>query len=125
MGYPFAQKRYKVLNLSTKQVFVSRDVHFIENVFPSKDLSSASPTSLFSFSPSHINDDSRSFTNDHIDTDISQQELLENSSSPTVEASEINASEASEVHSSTSDPRRVLHDPPVRPVRVKKKSIKI
>lgn len=36
LGYPYGQKGYKVLNLDTKKVFVSRDVHFLENVFPFK-----------------------------------------------------------------------------------------
>lgn len=38
LGYPFAQKAYKLLNLKTRKVFISRDVLFVENVFPFKDL---------------------------------------------------------------------------------------
>ena len=34
LGYPSEQKGYKLLNLTTQQVFVSRDVRFVENVFP-------------------------------------------------------------------------------------------
>ena len=34
LGYPSEQKGYKILNLTTQQVFVSRDVRFVENVFP-------------------------------------------------------------------------------------------
>ena len=34
LGYPFGVKGYKLLNLSTKQIFISRDVCFHETVFP-------------------------------------------------------------------------------------------
>ena len=34
LGYPIGVKGYKVMNLSTKTVFVSRDVYFHENNFP-------------------------------------------------------------------------------------------
>ena len=38
LGYPFGVKGYKVLDLSTKTVFISRDVLFYENVFPSAEV---------------------------------------------------------------------------------------
>ncbi|GAA0140999.1 hypothetical protein LIER_02242 [Lithospermum erythrorhizon] len=34
LGYPFGKKAYKVFNLVTKEVIVSRDVRFIENCYP-------------------------------------------------------------------------------------------
>jgi hypothetical protein len=34
IGYPLGQKAYKLFDLSTKNVFTSRDVKFHENVFP-------------------------------------------------------------------------------------------
>jgi len=34
LGYPFGVKGYKLLNLITKQIFISRDVSFNETVFP-------------------------------------------------------------------------------------------
>lgn len=34
IGYPFGQKAYKVLNLVTKQIFISRDVKIVEHIFP-------------------------------------------------------------------------------------------
>ena len=34
LGYPFGVKGYKLLNLITKQIFISRDVSFYEIVFP-------------------------------------------------------------------------------------------
>ncbi|KAB5557482.1 hypothetical protein DKX38_008391 [Salix brachista] len=33
-GYPFGVKAYKLLDLQTDQIFLSRDVHFHESVFP-------------------------------------------------------------------------------------------
>ncbi|XP_070047522.1 uncharacterized protein [Nicotiana tomentosiformis] len=34
LGYPYGKKGYKVLSLQSNQVFISRDVKFIENIFP-------------------------------------------------------------------------------------------
>lgn len=34
LGYPFGKKGWKVYDLETKEVFVSRDVRFLEDVFP-------------------------------------------------------------------------------------------
>ena len=34
LGYPFGIKGYKVLDFSTNTVFISKDVHFYENIFP-------------------------------------------------------------------------------------------
>ena len=34
LGYPYGVKGFKVLNLATKKIFVSRDVFFRETVFP-------------------------------------------------------------------------------------------
>jgi len=34
LGYPPSQKGYKLLNIQTQQIFVSRDVRFVEHVFP-------------------------------------------------------------------------------------------
>ena len=34
LGFPFGVKGFKLLNLATKKVFVSRDVSFHEKVFP-------------------------------------------------------------------------------------------
>lgn len=43
LGYPSGQKGYKLLNLDTKKVFVSRDVQFHENIYPFSFNSSTSP----------------------------------------------------------------------------------
>ncbi|KAL2939841.1 Retrovirus-related Pol polyprotein from transposon RE1 [Bienertia sinuspersici] len=34
LGYPFGKKGWRVLDLETAQIFVSRDVRFFENIFP-------------------------------------------------------------------------------------------
>lgn len=36
LGYPQTQKGYKLLNLNTNMVFVSRDVRFYEGIYPYK-----------------------------------------------------------------------------------------
>ena len=34
LGYPFGVKGYKLMDLATHSVFISRDVHFYESIFP-------------------------------------------------------------------------------------------
>lgn len=41
------KKRYKLLNLENKRIFVSRDVHFFEHIFPFVDKSDDIPSSIF------------------------------------------------------------------------------
>lgn len=48
LGYPLAIKGYKLLNLASKHVFVSRDVVFHEHIFPFQSVDS-----IYS-SPSHV-----------------------------------------------------------------------
>ncbi|XP_070046990.1 uncharacterized protein [Nicotiana tomentosiformis] len=43
LGYPTGQKGYKVLDLETKKVFVSRDVKFCEDIFHFSSSDAASP----------------------------------------------------------------------------------
>lgn len=58
LGYPYAKKGYKILNLATNQVFISRDVRFVENIFPFKDIEqSIVPSSLFPSSNHYVDDD--------------------------------------------------------------------
>lgn len=54
LGYPPGQKGYKLLEISMKRVFVSRDVHFHENHFPFSSSSDSHNPPSFSplFSPS-------------------------------------------------------------------------
>lgn len=44
IGYPYAQKAYKLYDLDNHKVIISRDVSFQENIFPFKQ-SSVSPVS--------------------------------------------------------------------------------
>ncbi|XP_074352128.1 uncharacterized protein LOC141691293 [Apium graveolens] len=58
LGYPYGQKGYKVLNLDTRRVIVSRDVHFLEHIFPFKELSAEEPPAfLFTSSEMFTADD--------------------------------------------------------------------
>lgn len=57
LGYPLATKGYKLLNLSSRQFFISRDVVFQEHIFPfisHKPFSSSTPSKVFhSFVPNY------------------------------------------------------------------------
>lgn len=57
LGYPYAKKGYKVLNLESKHVTVSRDVHFIENEFPFKNITVSDPSVLFPSNSEYVHDD--------------------------------------------------------------------
>ena len=39
IGYPYAQKGYKIFDIATETIFSSRDVIFHEGIFPFRDLS--------------------------------------------------------------------------------------
>ena len=41
LGYPFAVKGYKLLNLHSKRIFISRDVVFHESIFPFQSIPSS------------------------------------------------------------------------------------
>lgn len=47
VGYPFGTKGFRVLDLETKQVFVSRDVVFHETHFPFQDIITPTVSQLF------------------------------------------------------------------------------
>jgi len=34
LGYPHGQKGWKLYDLATKKIFLSRDVHFYDTIFP-------------------------------------------------------------------------------------------
>ena len=72
LGYPFGQKAYKLLNLETHTVFVSRDVIFHEWIFPYNLLSSDHFPALFPF---------HNFFSSHID--LSQHPASSTSQQPT------------------------------------------
>ena len=49
LGYPFGQKAYKLLNLETRKIFVSRDVIFHEDVLPYQMFNQGTFPRLFPF----------------------------------------------------------------------------
>nr|XP_009776989.1 PREDICTED: uncharacterized protein LOC104226654 [Nicotiana sylvestris] len=57
LGYPIQQKGYKLLEMSTRRVFVSRDVEFHESHFPFTERNTAHhpifPTSTFTTEPTY------------------------------------------------------------------------
>jgi len=59
IGYPYGKKGWKVFDLETKESYVSRDIHFIENVFP--------------FSQPHIEDKDNAWNLPHL-TKISHED---------------------------------------------------
>lgn len=55
LGYPYAKKGYRVMDIDTKKCFISRDVKFVEDHFPFKDIiPSHSNTPLFPLSSTDI-----------------------------------------------------------------------
>ena len=60
LGYPYAQKGYKLYDLDQHKVILSRDVIFIEHIFPYKQQHTSIPTPQPTapiFSSSDISDD--------------------------------------------------------------------
>jgi hypothetical protein len=56
IGYPYAQKGYKIFDIATKTIFTSRDVIFHEGIFPFRDLSKF-PNSSSDVIPLPLSDD--------------------------------------------------------------------
>lgn len=53
LGYSLTQKGYRLLNLVTHKIFISRDVHFLESIFHFRDSSSSTPIFLQQPKQSH------------------------------------------------------------------------
>lgn len=58
VGYPFTKKGFKVLNLQTRQIIISRDGTFFETIFPFATIETPSLSQLFPKSPTFIDCDS-------------------------------------------------------------------
>ncbi|KAL4592495.1 hypothetical protein LXL04_005493 [Taraxacum kok-saghyz] len=57
IGYPFGQKAYKVFDLVTKKIVISRDIHFHEDIFPLHGLKNKNAMNDHnSYIPQHIPD---------------------------------------------------------------------
>lgn len=65
LGYSDTQKRYKCLDLETRQIVISRDVHFHEDIFPFTSCSN-DQESVFPISPQSFNTDESTDGNLHI-----------------------------------------------------------
>lgn len=98
LGYPSGQKGYKLLNLDTKKVFVSRDVQFHESIYPFSVNSSTSP-SLFPIS-SPISEPSMT----NIPTDSPPTILFPSNTSPVSPTSPFSHSPMPSVTPSSSNP---------------------
>lgn len=61
IGYPYGKKGYKVLDLNTRKIFVSRDVQFVETIFPFKDIDVTPPQHLFPDSSVFVEDEPLQF----------------------------------------------------------------
>lgn len=57
LGYPYGKKGYKVYNLDTHIVFISRDVRFIRIIFPFRNIDTPSPHMLFPQSSQFVADE--------------------------------------------------------------------
>lgn len=76
LGYPYVQKGYKVLDLESKKVFISRDVRFVKNVFPFKNVSSQPPQMLFPPLPIYVDDDPLQHTDSKVLLSDNQREKV-------------------------------------------------
>ena len=53
VGYPYGQKGYRIYDIKTHQIYVSRDVIFHESNFPYRDLQSPSFNNSINITPIH------------------------------------------------------------------------
>lgn len=52
LGFPYAKKGYRFMDLSTRKCFITRNVQFIEHIFSFQSMINvSSPSSLFMFPP--------------------------------------------------------------------------
>ena len=67
LGYPFGIKGYKVMDLNTHSIFISRDVQFHESIFPFHSPNSNFPSSSsnsdapFTILPTHLDDENTTY----------------------------------------------------------------
>ncbi|XP_074349741.1 uncharacterized protein LOC141689363 [Apium graveolens] len=83
LGYPLEKKDYRVIHLDTKKCYISRDVIFIENVFPFQSLGTPAenvfPASSGCYSDSPLSFDTFSFPVDS-SIDVVDHVIVDNSS---------------------------------------------
>ncbi|XP_074363225.1 uncharacterized protein LOC141703653 [Apium graveolens] len=116
LGYPYAKKDYKILNLNTKQVCISRDVQFVENQFPFQNIVVSAPSTIFINTSSSFDLDPLTvLDNSNYDQCFSTEE------SETVPAlsgtDDITSNNSLDIDSSSSTQPIVVSQPSVRPHR--------
>lgn len=121
LGYLFGTKGYKVLDLETRKVFISRHVQFVETVFPFKSIPSTIPSQLFT---SSLSDNTTDPLQDILVSSDSSSSKSNRQDSSLSDSTQLNSSSVSDSvsHSPHShDLFTVVHEPPVstRPVRTK------
>ncbi|GKV19001.1 hypothetical protein SLEP1_g29301 [Rubroshorea leprosula] len=78
IGYPHGKKGYRVFDLDTKQIFVSRDIIFYENIFPFQDegnrlINEKAP--IASPSPSYYDEDIETIPNTNLDSHLKKTSM--------------------------------------------------
>ena len=122
IGYPVGQKAYKLFNLSTRNIFTSRDVHFHENHFPYASSEFVIPPSNLGYSSGPISSPihdlaSSSFVAPNSDTPTSVAPV----SSPTISNLPSLHDEQPNEHPTTAPLKtytRRLKDAPSRPLAI-------
>ena len=115
LGYPFAQKAYKVLDLQTKKVFVTRDVYFLEHQFPFSSIDA-------SVTPAHLFNGNGILTSDpfceisEVATTVPNEDTNTSQAPPTSESYNAQHTDSPETHST---PPVTSSMPQLRPVRQK------
>ncbi|CAM8942004.1 unnamed protein product [Rhodiola kirilowii] len=97
LGYPFGQKGYKVFDLHTHSIFVSRDICFVEDEFPFKVPDPVIESSSIPF-PAFQGDDNLTDDDEH-------EYPAQNEVAPVIQPSNI----VTEIQTNTDDSDTVIH----------------
>ena len=110
LGYPFNKKGYRVMDLATKKCYVTRDVRFVENIFPFQNISSTISGQLYDMSsPFPSTPFHELFNSDHTPIVLSDSSNHETPTSPLEQSSE-----------ATNTEPVITNNIPERPVRTRK-----
>lgn len=128
MGYPFGTKGYKVLNLTTKRLHISRDVVFHENVFPfslsshQPVLPDVVPLTNLNVDASHSSVTPHSFDTHELDFIQSSHNAtpdpIRAGNSPSSPSSPQSTTSPSSSHNSLPDPQPHISQPQAEPRRL-------
>ncbi|CAA7015065.1 unnamed protein product [Microthlaspi erraticum] len=78
LGYPSGYKGYKLLDLETNSVHISRNVVFYEEIFPFSDGQSSFPLEFFDFSQGSLNTDSSGVDIGEVPVVVNSPSMVEN-----------------------------------------------